>query len=165
MNRILFYRTNEVPYGSFSNFDTRHPLVLLGLTWPSTEHYYQAMKFWGTDDVYAAQIRVAVKPRIAADMGRVRSHPLRADWEQVKDDVMRTAIFAKIAQHPDMKDLLLSTGDAELIEHSSNDNYWADGGDGRGKNMLGKILMEVREECRIWDDMSEKVKSLQSLLD
>jgi predicted NAD-dependent protein-ADP-ribosyltransferase YbiA (DUF1768 family) len=42
--------------------------------------------------------------------------------------------------------LLLSTGDAKLIEHTSNGFHWADGGDGSGKNMLGQILMEVRKQ-------------------
>jgi hypothetical protein len=144
--QIKFYRTNEVPYGLFSNFDTKHPITIDGVKWPTTEHYFQAQKFAGTGHVEA--VRQAPKPRDAADMGRDRSRPLRADWEQVKDDVMRTAVRAKFTQHGDMLALLLNTGDAELIEHTTNDSYWADGGDGSGKNMLGKILMEIREELR-----------------
>ncbi|USN89295.1 NADAR family protein [Serratia fonticola] len=41
--------------------------------------------------------------------------------------------------------MLLSTGNSQLIEHTKNDNYWADGGDGTGRNMLGIILMETRD--------------------
>lgn len=141
---ILFYRANEVPYGPFSNFDTKHPITIDGVVWPTTEHYFQAQKFTGTQ--YAEQIRLAPKPRDAAAMGRSREHPLRPDWETVKDDIMRDAVRAKFTQHQDMKALLLSTGDAELVEHTTNDSYWADGGDGTGKNMLGKILMEIRSE-------------------
>ena len=40
----------------------------------------------------------------------------------------------------------MATGDAKLIEHTRNDKYWADAGDGSGKNMLGILLMKVREE-------------------
>lgn len=80
----------------------------------------------------------------AAKMGRQRWRPLRADWEAVKDDVMREAVLAKFEQHPNLLGLLLSTDDAELVEHTTNDAYWGDGGDGRGRNMLGRILMEVR---------------------
>ena len=144
MREIKFYRANEMPYGLFSNFDTKHPIKVGGVTWPTTEHYFQAQKFVGTGHVEA--VRQAPKPRDAADMGRDRSRPLRKDWEQVKDDVMRDAIRAKFTQHEDCKALLLNTGDAVLIEHTTNDSYWADGGDGNGKNMLGKILMEVRKE-------------------
>lgn len=61
---------------------------------------------------------------------------------------MLTAVRAKFTQHEDLKQVLLSTGDAILVEHTSNDRYWGDGGDGTGRNALGKILMQVREEIR-----------------
>jgi hypothetical protein len=61
---------------------------------------------------------------------------------------MRAALQAKFAQHPGLRSFLLQTGDAELIEHTKNDSYWADGGDGTGKNRLGQLLMELRTELR-----------------
>ncbi len=61
---------------------------------------------------------------------------------------MREALKAKFTQNEDLKNILLETGDAILVEHTENDNYWGDGGDGNGKNMLGKLLMELREELR-----------------
>jgi ribA/ribD-fused uncharacterized protein len=85
---------------------------------------------------------------VAARMGRNRTLPLRSDWESVKDDIMREALRAKFGQHPGLKSLLLSTADAELVEHTKNDNYWADGGDGSGKNRLGALLMELRARLR-----------------
>ena len=85
---------------------------------------------------------------IAARMGRDRKKRLRRDWEQVKDDVMRKAVRAKFTQHEDLRRLLTGTGDALLVEHTTNDRYWPDGGDGRGRNMLGQILMEIRDELR-----------------
>ena len=81
-------------------------------------------------------------------MGRNRSRPLRADWERVRDELMRKAVLAKFTQHPEIRELLLGTGDAMLVEHTTNDSYWGDGGDGRGLNMLGQILVSVREELR-----------------
>ena len=81
-------------------------------------------------------------------MGRDRKNPIRKDWESVKDNIMREAVYAKFTQHDDLKKILLSTGDEVLIEHTENDNYWADGGDGSGKNMLGIILMEVRDKIK-----------------
>lgn len=85
-------------------------------------------------------------------MGRDRSRPLRADWEEVKDNVMRQALYAKFTQHPDLREHLVSTGTANIIEHTTNDSYWGDGGDGTGKNMLGTLLMALRE--RLKDDSS-----------
>jgi ribA/ribD-fused uncharacterized protein len=148
MNKIYFYKAKEVPYGVFSNFDTRHHINIDGTVWESTEHYFQAMKFHGTDPNHMLAIFNAYSPIDAAVMGRAKTHKLREDWEQVKDDVMRVAVRAKFTQYPELKNILIQTGDAELIEHTANDSYWADGGDGTGKNMLGKILMEIREELR-----------------
>jgi hypothetical protein len=64
---------------------------------------------------------------------------------------MRKVVLAKFEQHQKLRDLLLSTKDSTLVEHTSNDNYWGDGGNGSGLNMLGKILMEVRTKLAIED--------------
>ena len=61
---------------------------------------------------------------------------------------MREAVLAKFTQHESLRAILLSTSDAKLIEHTENDSYWGDGGDGSGKNMLGRILMEIRQQLR-----------------
>lgn len=142
MKTIRFYRVNE-PYGEFSNFSP-HPVELKALVWPTSEHYFQAQKFAGTEHEEA--VRQAKSPMIAARLGRSRERPLRPDWESVKDDIMREVLHAKFTQHPSLCSLLLQTGDAELIEHTKNDRYWADGGDGTGKNRLGQLLMELRAE-------------------
>ena len=73
---------------------------------------------------------------------------------------MYRAVMAKFTQHAKLRELLLGTGDAEIIEHTRNDSYWADGGDGTGRNQLGKILMQVREEMRrhsLKDEAQSKV--------
>lgn len=139
---IKFYHPGE-PFGEFSNF-SRYHVFLDGKTWPTSEHYFQAQKF--LDEALREKIRLAKTPRIAANMGRDRSNPLRRDWESVKDDVMRKVVRAKFTQHEELKKLLLETGDAVIVEHTANDSYWGDGGDGSGKNMLGRILMQVRDE-------------------
>jgi ribA/ribD-fused uncharacterized protein len=144
MGQIRFYRISE-PYGEFSNFSP-HPVELKGRTWPTSEHYFQAQKFSGTE--HEEEVRQAKSPMIAARMGRSRERPLRPDWESVKEDVMREALNAKFTQHPDLGSLLLQTGNAEMIEHTKNDNYWGDGGDGSGKNRLGQMLMELRTKLR-----------------
>jgi ribA/ribD-fused uncharacterized protein len=144
MKQIRFYRLNEA-YGEFSNFSP-HPIELKGQFWPTSEHYFQAQKFAGTQ--HEETIRQARSPMIAARMGRSRERPLRGDWETVKDDIMREALQAKFGRNPALRSLLLKTGDAELIEHTRNDSYWADGGDGSGKNRLGQLLMELRAELR-----------------
>ena len=138
---IQFYRVNE-PYGAFSNF-APFPIRLGGKIWPTTEHYFQAQKF--PEGEHQDAIRQEPSPMIAARMGRDRKRPLRPDWDAVKDSVMREAVLAKICQHEEVRALLLSTGKARLVEHTANDSYWADGGDGTGRNRLGEILMELRD--------------------
>ena len=97
-------------------------------------------------------MRLAPTPMAAANVGRDRSLPLRADWDQVKDDVMRRAVLQKFTAHPDIRAILLGTGDETLIEKTTYDYYWGVGTEGTGKNMLGKILMEVRETLRKQSD-------------
>ena len=141
---INFYGTRG-EYGFLSNF-APYPIVLKGKTWPTSEHYFQAQKFAGTEHEEA--IRRASSPMIAARMGRSRSRPLRPDWENVKDNIMQEAVYAKFSQHEELRDRLISTGEARLVEHTKRDRYWGDGGNGSGKNRLGKILMKVRAELR-----------------
>jgi len=70
------------------------------------------------------------------------------DWEQIKEKIMKDALRFKVNQHQDVKDTLLSTGDNEIVEHTPRDHYWADGGDGSGKNRLGILWMEIRDELK-----------------
>ncbi len=142
---IIFYHDREEPYGCFSNFSA-HPFELDGLTWPTSEHYFQAQKFAGTEHVET--VRRAKRPHDAARIGRDRALPLRPDWEQVKDDVMRRALRAKFTAHPDIRAVLLGTGDEPLIEDAPNDYYWGWGKDHSGKNMLGQLLVELRAALR-----------------
>lgn len=141
---IKFYRTGDA-FGAFSNF-APYPIEVDGKVWPTVEHYFQAQKFVGTEHEEA--MRREASPMVVARMGRDRDKPLRGDWELAKDGVMRTAVLAKFTQHPELRDRLLATGEAKIIEHTSNDSYWGDGGDGSGVNMLGIILMEVRDHLR-----------------
>jgi ribA/ribD-fused uncharacterized protein len=138
---IQFYTTRGT-YGCFSNF-SRHPFTYKDKFWKTSEHAFQAQKFAGTK--FEEAVRYCNMPSDAAQMGRDRSLPLRADWEQVKDSIMEEVLYAKFSQSEELKEVLLSTGDAELVEHTVNDSYWGDGGNGSGKNMLGKLLMKTRE--------------------
>jgi len=142
---IYFYGADEVPYGCFSNFSD-HGFNLDGVYWPTSEHYFQAQKFKGTR--HADLIRRARTPLRAAELGRDSSKPLRRDWERVKDDAMRRAVATKFRAHADIRDILLSTGDEEIVEDTTTDHYWGRGRTGTGKNMLGRILVRTRSQLR-----------------
>lgn len=142
---IYFYNESEQPYGCFSNFSP-HGFELDGLWWPTSEHYFQAQKFVGTH--HTEEIRIAKTPADAARMGRERSRPLRQDWEEVKEEVMERGLLCKFQTHPELGQILLSTGDELIVENAPQDYYWGCGEDGSGKNRLGEILMKVRTRLR-----------------
>jgi ribA/ribD-fused uncharacterized protein len=141
---IRFYSVTD-EYGELSNF-AAFPIRLRGKQWPTSEHFFQAQKFESDRD--REEVRKAKTPMIAARMGRDRTRKLRADWESVKIAVMREALDAKFAQHPELRALLVATNDALLVEHTENDSFWGDGGDGSGRNELGRLLMAVRGQIR-----------------
>ncbi len=155
---VNFYSVGD-EFGEFSNF-APYPFTLDGERWLTSEHYFQAQKF--VDKAYKAKIRKSNSPMLAAQMGRDRKQKLRRDWESVKVGVMRAAVLAKFTQHEELIALLLSTGDSKLVEHTENDDYWGDGGDGSGKNMLGRILMQVRESLRLSQDFPALTSTVDS---
>ena len=143
-NKILFYKTGDL-YGAFSNF-AKYPIIVNAKLYPTCEHYFQSKKFENTE--YEELIIKAKTAKECATLGRNKSYPLRSDWETVKEDVMLTALKAKFTQHEELTKLLLSTEDKELVEHTTKDSYWADGGGGTGKNRLGILLMELRNNLK-----------------
>ncbi len=145
---IYFYRVTD-EFGEFSNF-APYPIMLDGKRWPTSEHYYQAQKY--ADPAVQEQIRQEKEPMLAARVGRDRRLGIRSDWDSIRAEVMRRALRAKFTYHPELAELLLSTGDALLVEHTEHDDFWGDGGDGSGRNMLGKLLMVLREELKESED-------------
>ena len=144
-NVIYFYGTKQwKEYFYMSNFYLAK-INLDDKEWKTTEHYFQAMKFSTTSPTLVEQVRLAETPREAADLGRNRTNPRRNDWEEVKEEYMEKALYAKFTQHKKLKRMLLDTGSKKLVERTKNDSYWGDGGDGKGKNRLGFLLEKIRE--------------------
>ena len=114
--------------------------------WPTVENYYQAQKF--NDPELRKSIRKAEKPPIAKSLADKNKAAIRPDWDAVKDDVMYRAVRRKFEQHPELKAMLLATGDEELIEAAPTDTYWGVGRDGAGLNKLGEIIARIRGELR-----------------
>lgn len=136
----------------FSNVHTtflyaEQPIVIDGVSYSGPEHYFQGQKSVGTPDAEKAQLLLkTADPDQAYGIGR--SCQMRADWESVKDKVMLTALTAKFTQHPELKELLLETGDNLLVQLKPNDSYWGTGPNGKGKNRHAEILMQVRTELK-----------------
>lgn len=144
MEKLPFFDPRDEYSGFLSNF-YRAPFWLDGVLWPTVEHAYQAAKF--TDPAYAESIRNADTPRAAKTLGQTREHPLQADWDTRKLDVMLSLVAAKfcLSGGVALMECLLKTKDKLLIEASPTDGYWGAGEDGKGANHLGRILMAVRD--------------------
>lgn len=149
VSEIRFYRASEKPYGAFSNL-YRRPVEFEGEVFSTSEHAYQAGK------ARKSEVRKWLMEAPSPSLLAMAAHGLyywdvAPGWSKFKFDRMRKVLAAKYSQHADLRTLLLSTGDATLIESATVDNevnrLWGEV-NGIGQNMLGKMLMELRTELR-----------------
>ena len=144
MEEPIYFYTKTMPYWGLSNFSP--PGVETdGTYWPTVEHYFQAQKF--ADPILQERVRRLPTAKEARALGQSRALPLRFNWDEIRDDVMLDGLRFKF-RVPIARELLLSTGDRQLVEASPFDHYWAAGKDGTGLNRLGQLLMQVRSELR-----------------
>ena len=133
-------------YSYLSNFDD-HPVTFNGLEFDSAEAAYQADK---SDDPEVKESFMFMTPSQAKKEGR--RVKMRPNFESEKVKVMQEIVVCKFMQNPELMDKLQATGDTLIIEGNTwHDNFWGSCVCGRkscsaqGKNVLGKILMQVRE--------------------
>lgn len=132
-------------FAFLSNFYEQPNLITdeMNIAYFTVEHYFQAAKT--LDKNLRKRMSILDTPGKVKRAGR--NLDLRPDWEKVKIDVMRRALIKKFSD-PLMKEKLLETGDAKLVEG----NWWGDTFwgvcNGVGENHLGKLLMEIRESLK-----------------
>lgn len=146
MEPIKFFG-RDGKYAIFSNF-AYTPLVINELKYKTAEHYFQSMKFVDTNPEYAEIVRNSNTPKECKKLGSTRDYRINPRWnssEKIK--VMETVLFCKAMQNEKFKNLLLESGNAEIVE-ASWDNFWGEGKAGDGENMLGKLLVELRTYLR-----------------
>lgn len=140
MISIPYYETS---YFVFHNFSA-HTIEYQGLTYPTAEHAFHAMKF--KDAALREQIRTAPSPIAAFTLGKELKPQRRADWDEIKVGILTDIIRHKAQQNEDVKEALLASGSEEIVEVNPNDDFWGSGADGKGLNHTGKILMQIRDE-------------------
>jgi N-glycosidase YbiA len=140
---IYFY---SGPFDPLNNFSA-HTVAIWGHTFYTVEHAFQWKKFETTEPSHASKIMNAGSPGEAKKLGRA-SKNRRSDWQAVKVGFMLEIVSAKAAQHQDFRELLVATGQKTIVENSPVDNFWGCGEEGKGKNQMGKILMEVRASLK-----------------
>ena len=158
----LFFMGNEslTEFRGFENgYDAK--IVVDGVTFPTVEHYYQwsKAKAFGDADTEKKILKTASSKSVKTYGKKVKNFE-EDKWDEKKLEVMKTALRAKFTQHPELRDLLLSTKDRPLGEADPRDKYWSigtgadtakakDPSKWPGKNMLGKLLSELRDEFTV----------------
>ena len=134
-------------YRFLSNFHYAE-ITFNGWLYPTVEHAYQAAKT--TDPALQEVIRLAAKPGIAKRLGKALKTKglMRPDWQSMSLSVMELLVRQKFIRHADLRQMLLDTGDQELIEGNTWGDVFYGVCKGVGENHLGKILMKVRSELR-----------------
>lgn len=145
-NKIYFSKLKQ-PYGEFSNFYPSS-MSIGSKDYETVEHYYQSKKFEGTkyEEIIRTQ-RSPMKAKQVAYSEEAKKYFINRWDDETKLLVMGKALRVKF-NIPRFKNILLSSGTSEIIEYSNRDYFWGRGDDGAGANMLGKLLMELREQIK-----------------
>ncbi len=152
--QVFFYEQEYYVLSNFSAFS----LKWRGLRFDTSEAAYQWEKFPLT--IGLSPIDISIRESIRRDIHMAPSaheaykiaefnkHRRCANWDAIKVEVMREILRAKFNQHEYVVRKLMETGDREIIENSWRDDFWGWGPNRDGKNMLGKLWMEIRSEHR-----------------
>jgi N-glycosidase YbiA len=142
---VLFYIRQ---FDALDNFSA-HQVAVWGLDFFTAEHAYQWKKFAKIKPLVAHSIQSSRSPFLAKAIAQQHQAKAPMSWTpREKLSIMRTILHAKAIQHVDVREVLLITGQRQLIEDSPEDEFWGRGSKGNGKNNLGRIWMEIRTTLR-----------------
>lgn len=163
---VVVYKTKE-DFGGLSNMASGYPLHINGVHILTTEALYQACRFPHMPEVQR-EIIGQNSPMTAKMKSKPYRKDSRPDWEDVRYKVMRWCLRVKLAQnYEEFGRLLLATRDRPIVEQSRKDDYWGaklsdETGDILiGQNILGRLLMELREKLK--DDADRALKIVPPL--
>lgn len=143
-NAIYFYESQNLYY-AFTNFAPYSVTDAQGYTWPTSENFFQAQKFVDNPQLYN-QMKQLQTPRDAFNFVRNQSYDKNV-WNKKSVAVMLDAVRRKFEEHLRLKHMLLNTGNKILVEDAGkNDAFWGAGAQGEGTNLLGQVLMRIRDE-------------------
>ncbi|WP_435443677.1 MULTISPECIES: NADAR family protein [unclassified Variovorax] len=148
--RVCFYEQDFYVLSNFSSFTLAWktgPYLCQRFATSEQAYHWEKFNHLGGEGVQRL-LDDATSAHEAFGIAQKHKALRRADWDDVKVDVMRKILRAKADQHEYVRRKLLATGDRELVENSWRDDYWGWGPNRDGQNMLGKLWMEVRAELR-----------------
>jgi len=163
---VVVYKTKE-DFGGLSNMASGYPLQINDIRILTTEALYQACRFPHLPEVQR-EIIGQQSPMTAKMKSKPYRKDSRPDWDDVRYKVMRWCLRVKLAQnYEEFGRLLLATRDRPIVEQSRKDDYWGakladEAGDTLiGQNVLGRLLMELREKLK--DDTGGALKTVSPL--
>ena len=155
MDNVLGFWQEAEKYGCFSNF---YPCTF---TWNGRKYNCSEQAFMWTKATYFKDDDTAIKimsendPKKIKKLSRTVKDFNDEEWSKVRYNFMLKINYEKYRQNPDLRKILLSTGDIIIVEDSPFDYIWGIGKDGSGQNLLGKVLMEVR---KYYQDIEKQAK-------
>lgn len=143
--QVFFYEHDFYVLSNFSAFR----VTWQGIDFDTAEHAYHSAKFKVPHTDIQRAIIGAPSAHQAFKIAEDNRRRVREDWPDIKVSIMKSILIAKVNQHEYVMRKLLATGDRELIEDSWRDDFWGWGGPNKtGKNMLGQLWMQIRDELR-----------------
>jgi ribA/ribD-fused uncharacterized protein len=148
--QCVSFRKTKDRYGGLSNMCSGFPILVGNYSFLTSEHLYQVCRFNEYSD-----IQEVIQNEKSPMGGKMKSKRYisytRDDWDFVRVDIMDWCIRMKLkCNWYSFGGLLLSTGENEIVEDSHKDRFWGcvldSEGDYVGRNILGKLLMNLREE-------------------
>ncbi|NWO07529.1 MAG: NADAR family protein [Alteromonadaceae bacterium] len=150
---VVVYKTREA-FGGLSNMASGYPLQVNGIRILTTEALYQACRY-----PHMLEVQRAIIGQHSPMTAKMKSKPhrkdSRPDWDEVRHKVMRWCLRVKLAQHYEkFGGLLLATRSQPIVEQSRKDDFWGakladkNGDILVGQNVLGRLLMELREKLK-----------------
>lgn len=149
LGRILFFR-QDAPNYHLSNSSPHYPVYFNNVRYATSEHLFQSLKFPSHPEI-ASKVRRAKSPTEAMRIARSHTDKYPAGWfsDGLNVKVMHDVVLAKFSQWGRLREALLETEERELVNDSPTDVFWGTGAAGTGRNVLGKVLMDVREVLRV----------------
>ncbi|MBP0447537.1 NADAR family protein [Roseomonas sp. SSH11] len=161
---ISFRKTGE-EFGGLSNMAPGFPIRIAGVSLRTSEALYQACRF-----PHMPEVQRIIVSEISPMTAKMRSKPYRKDsredWDDLRVPIMKWCLRVKLAQNwVKFGDLLLRTGDKPIVEDSRKDNFWGaikdNHGEFHGRNVLGRLLMELREKLKNDPDTLKQVAPIK----
>ncbi len=139
---IGFYEREFYCFSNFSSFQVEWK----GKAWPTSEHAYQASHFFKTAPELVEEIFKAKSAHEASKIAKANADKAPRDWDEKKVAIMKDIVRHKLEQNPYLMHKLMQTGQTLIVEDSPKDDFWGWGPNRDGRNELGKIWMELRDE-------------------